>query len=139
MKKPTIADYPMAETMGASVCGPHGVTLDEITLSGVMEGQIGIEDLRITRSALHAQADIARASGRAALAQNFERGAELVDVPQDVIMQTYEMLRPGRVQSKAELMDQAEMLRRDYGAVQIADFVTRAAEIYYRRGLFPKG
>ncbi|MCZ4352709.1 hypothetical protein O4H61_09325 [Roseovarius aestuarii] len=138
MKKPGIADYPMAETQGKAVCGPRGVALDQITLDAVMDGSIGIDDLRITRAALHAQADIARDAGRAALAQNFERGAELIDVPQDVIMQTYEMLRPGRVQSKQALLDQADMLRRDYGAEQIADFLARAAEIYHRRGLFPK-
>jgi len=138
MKKLTIADYPLAETQGNSVTGTRGVSLDQITLDGVMDGIIEIEDLRITRTALHAQADIARDSGRATLAQNFERGAELVDVPQDVIMQTYELLRPGRAQSKAELLDQAEMLRQTYGAEQIAEFVARAAEIYYRRGLFPK-
>jgi propanediol dehydratase small subunit len=62
----------------------------------------------------------------------------LVDVPQEVIMQTYELLRPGRAQSKAELLDRAEMLRKTYGAEQIADFVARAAEIYHLRGLFGK-
>lgn len=139
MKKPGMADYPLAETQGDAVRGPRGISLDQITLAGVMDGSIGIEDLRITRAALHAQADIARDAGRATLAQNFERGAELIDVPQEVIMQTYEMLRPGRVQSQQALLDQAKMLRRDYGAGQIADFVTRAAEIYHRRGLLPEG
>ena len=30
---------------------------------------------------------------------NFERAAELVDVPQDFIMQVYELLRPGRAKA----------------------------------------
>jgi propanediol dehydratase small subunit len=50
-------------------------------------------------------------------------------------MHTYEMLRPGRVSSRAALTKQAEMLLRDYGATQIAAFIERAAEIYLRRGL----
>ena len=43
------------------------------------------------------QAGIARAAGRDRLALNLERAAELVAVPQDVILETYEMLRPGRL------------------------------------------
>ncbi|RKF15312.1 glycerol dehydratase [Roseovarius spongiae] len=139
MKTPTVADYPLAEKHGDDLRGPRGRTLDEVTLEAVMEGRVGIEDLRITPEALHAQAAIARDAGRETLARNFERAAELIDVPQDVIMQTYEMLRPGRVRTHRELAEQAEMLRRDYGARQIAEFVERAADIYLRRGLVERG
>jgi propanediol dehydratase small subunit len=135
MKKPGLSDYPLSETHGDTMCGPQGVPLDKITLDAVIAGGIGIEDLRISREALLAQANIARAAGRDTLAQNFERGAELIDVPQDIIMQTYEMLRPGRVQSPAQLTAQAEMLRDKYGATKIASFIDRAAEIYLQRGL----
>ena len=41
------------------------------------------------------------------LAANFERAAELVDVPQDVVMAVYELLRPGRAKDKAPLLDAA--------------------------------
>lgn len=132
---PGVEDYPLAETRAETLRGPRGLSLDEITLEAVIEGRAGIEDLRITPDALAAQAAIARDAGRATLAQNFERAAELIAVPQDVIMQTYEMLRPGRVSSRRALGDHAEMLRRDYGAAQIADFIDRAAEIYARRGV----
>lgn len=135
MKTPTVADYPLAETRADSLRGPRGLSLDEITLDAVIEGRAGIEDLRITRAALDAQAAIARDAGRAALARNFERAAELIEVPQDIIMQTYEMLRPGRVASRSALVAHAGMLRRDYGARQIADFIERAAEVYARRGV----
>ena len=128
-------NYPLSETQRETLRGPRGKALNDITLDAVMEGNVEIEDLRITRAALLAQAKIARASGRSTLARNFERGAELIDVPQEVIMQTYEMLRPGRVASRSALTEQAEMLRRDYGATQIAAFIERAAEIYLRRGL----
>ncbi len=135
MKKPGLCDYPLSETHGDTICGPQGVPLDKITLEAVIAGDVGIEDLRISRDALLAQAGIARAAGRDTLAQNFERGAELIDVPGDVIMQTYEMLRPGRVQNRAELAAQAEMLRVEYGAHKIASFIDRAAGIYLQRGL----
>ena len=139
MIEETRQDYPLAESQGDSLKGPRGRVLDDITLEAVERGEAGIEDLRITREALLAQARVARDAGRAALAQNFERGAELVDVPQDVIMETYEMLRPGRVETRSALTDQAAMLRRQHGAELIADFVERAAEIYVRRGLLREG
>jgi len=135
MKKPGLSDYPLSETHGDKLFGPRGVPLDKITLDAVIAGGIGIEDLRISHDALLAQADIARAAGRDTLAQNFERGAELIDVPQDIIMETYEMLRPGRVKTRAALTAQADMLRDKYGANKIATFIDRASEIYLQRGL----
>ena len=135
MKTLNLADYPLSETHPDDIAGPRGVTLDKITLDAVTAGDIEIEDLRISHEALRAQAAIARAAGRETLALNFERGAELIDVPQEVIMQTYEMLRPGRVAAQSELLAQANLLRSEYGASNIADFIERAAAIYLQRGL----
>ena len=124
----TIADYPLAEKRREIVRGKRGKGLDELTL----------EDLRITAAALCQQAEIARAAGRGTLAANFERGAELVDVPQDTIMRIYELLRPGRAQSQEALLAAARELRDQYGAKGIAAFVEEAAAVYERRGLFKK-
>ncbi|MFD1160509.1 diol dehydratase small subunit [Roseovarius aestuarii] len=135
MKIHSQADYPISETHEGSIAGPRGVMLNKITLDAVSAGEIEIEDLRISREALLAQADIARAAGRNTLALNFERGAELIDVPQDIIMQTYELLRPGRANTQSELLAQAKLLRDEFGAANIADFIERAAEIYRQRGL----
>ena len=136
MTKLTVADYPLAETRPGQVKGKRGKTLPEISLDAVLDGSIGMEDLRITPAALQAQAEIAKAAGRPTLAQNFERAAELVDVPQDFIMQVYELLRPGRAASKQPLLDAAKTLRQTYGASRMAGFVEEAAEVYERRGLF---
>jgi glycerol dehydratase small subunit/propanediol dehydratase small subunit len=95
-----------------------------------------MEDLRITPQALQAQADVARDAGRPTLALNFERGAELVEVPQDFIMQVYELLRPGRARSKEELLEAAATMRGTYKAERIARFIEEAAETYEVRGLF---
>ena len=132
----TRADYPLAETQPEKVIGQRGKTLAEITLDAVLTGDISMDDLRITPNALLAQAEVARAVGRPTLALNFERAAELVDVPQDIIMQTYELLRPGRAKSRQQLQDQAMLLRRDYKAERIARFVEEAADTYEQRGLF---
>ena len=133
-----IADYPLAEKRPEVVRGNRGKGLDEITLDAVVEGRVGLDDLAITSTALRQQAEIARAAGRPTLAANFERAAELVDVPQETIMRTYELLRPGRAHSKDELLAAAKELETGYGARQMAAFVAEAAEVYERRGLFKK-
>jgi propanediol dehydratase small subunit len=102
----------------------------------VLAGEVGMNDLRIDPAALRQQATIARAAGRPTLARNLERGADLVAVPQDVIMRVYDLLRPGRARSKDELLAAARELREDYGAGTVAAFVEEAAEVYERRGLF---
>jgi propanediol dehydratase small subunit len=134
----SIADYPLAEKLPEVVRGKRGKDLDEITLEAMLEDRVTLEDLRITSAALRQQAEIARAAGRDTLAANFERGAELVDVPQDTIMRIYELLRPGRAQSPGELLAAARELRDQYGAKGIAAFVEEAATVYERRGLFKK-
>ena len=132
----TRADYPLAETQPGAVTGKRGKSLAEITLDSVLAGDVTMEDLRITPQALQAQADVARDVGRPTLALNFERGAELVEVPQDFIMQVYELLRPGRAKSEEELLQAATTMRDTYQAERIARFIEEAAETYAARGLF---
>lgn len=132
----TRADYPLAETQPEEISGTRGKRLSDITLDAVLAGDVTMEDLRITPDALNAQAEISRDAGRSALALNFERAAELVNVPQDFIMEVYELLRPGRAASKQQLLDAAATLRAAYGAARIAAFVEEAAETYEQRGLY---
>lgn len=129
-------DYPLAEKRADLVRTRSGKTLGDITLEAVMAGEATLEDLRITPEALRLQAQIAEAAGRPTLARNFERAAEIVDVPQDVVLGIYELLRPGRAKGKAELLEAARRLRETYGATRMAEFVAEAAEMYERRGLF---
>ena len=129
-------DYPLAETQPGSVMGARGKALSGITLDVVLAGGVTMADLRITPQALQAQAEIAADAGRTALAANFRRAAELVDVPQDFIMEVYELLRPGRATSQQPLLQAAQKLRDEYGASRMADFVEEAAQTYEERGLF---
>lgn len=134
----TVADYPLAEKRPEIVETKAGKTLDDIGLDAVLSDRVTLEDLRITGRALRQQAEISRSAGRPTLAANFERGAELVDVPQDVIMKTYELLRPGRAGSKDELLAAAKELRDVYGAEGVAAFIEEAADVYERRSLYKK-
>jgi propanediol dehydratase small subunit len=131
-----IADYPLAEKRPDLVRGRGGKPLEAITLDAVVAGTVTLDDLSITPEALRQQAEIARAAGRGTLAANFERAAELTDVPQDFIMAVYELLRPGRATDKAPLLEAARTLRETYGATRMAAFVEEAAAVYERRGLF---
>jgi propanediol dehydratase small subunit len=135
-RKLGVSDYPLAEKRPELIEGGRGKRLDDITLEKLVAGDVEMDDLRITPPALRMQAEIARAAGRPMLAENFERAAEMVDVPQDLLMQVYELLRPGRTKDKAPLLAAAAKLRRDFGAERMACFVEEAAAIYERRGLF---
>ncbi|MBL8791499.1 MAG: glycerol dehydratase [Rhizobiales bacterium] len=134
----SVRDYPIAEKHPDKVRGAHGKSLNDITLDAVLAGDVSIEDLRITPEALDAQADVARDAGRPRLADNFQRAAELVAVPQEKIMRAYELLRPGRARSKEELLAVAEDFETTHGARRIAGFIREAAGVYEARGLFTK-
>ncbi|MGB3833385.1 MAG: diol dehydratase small subunit [Mesorhizobium sp.] len=128
--------YPISEKSPDSAVSASGMPLDRLTLEEVMSGRVGTSDIRISAEVLRLQAGIARSAGRDRLALNLERAAELVDVPQDIILETYEMLRPGRLTDPALLSARAEMLRRDYGAHAIAAMIDEAVAVYSRRNLF---
>ena len=132
----TLADYPLAERRPDLVRSMSGKPMSAMTLDAVLDGSITMDDLRIEPEALRRQAQIARAAGRPTLAENFERAADLVAVPQDVLMRAYDLLRPGRATSRAELDAMAATLRTEHGAGTIASFIEEAAAVYEKRGLF---
>lgn len=128
--------YPISEKAPEKAISASGMPLDHFTLDAVMSGQLGSADIRISAEVLRMQGAIARDAGRDRLALNLERAAELVAVPQDIILETYEMLRPGRLAAPDLLSARANMLRRDYGAHTIASLIDEAVAVYRRRDLF---
>lgn len=130
--------YPLSEKAPHLVRTPTGLGLADFTVGAALEGRLSPRDLAITPEVLRLQADIARAAGRETLAGNFERAAELTSVPQEMLLDTYELLRPGRAKSAAELRERAALMRRDYGAPRIAALIEEAADVCERRGLFTK-
>jgi len=129
-------DYPIAETRPDEVVGARGRSINDLTIDAVIGGDVTMEDLRITPQALLDQARIAKSVGRTMLAANFERAAEMTQVPQEDVVRVYELLRPGRAASKDVLMEAAAHLRAAYGAERLATFVEEAADLYERRGLY---
>ncbi len=97
-------------------------------------GKATFEDFRITPEALEMQAQIAESAGRRQIAQNLRRAAELTKVPDERILEIYNLLRPHR-STKEELEGIAEELETKYGAKVCAAFVRESAEVYARRKL----
>ena len=134
----TANDYPIAETQPEEVIDNRGKPLSSLTMEPVINGDVSMEDLRITPKALEQQADIATSVGRSALAGNLKQAAEMTRLPQSEVMAIYELLRPGRAVSKDSLLDEAQRLRNEQDAPLLADFIEEAARFYEKRGLFRK-
>ena len=128
--------YPLFETATDRLTTTSGLEFDALTVEAIVSGDVNMAEFRITAGVLHQQAAIARQSGRATLARNFERAADLVDIPDEVIFEIYELLRPGRAESKQVLCDLATRLRDAFGASEIAAFIEQAALAYEARSLY---
>jgi propanediol dehydratase small subunit len=124
------SDYPLGANRPDLVRTPGGIALDELELHGA---GVETEELRATPETLRLQADVARAGGRAQLADNLVRAAELALLPDETILELYAALRPRR-SSSAELAAWAERLD-EWVAPVTAAFVREAAQVYAERGL----
>ena len=83
---------------------------------------------------VHAQGQVARKDDRPAMGENFDRAAELVNVPDAEMLRMYNLLRPHRA-TKAQLLEMADELEQKYQARKCAKMVREAAEIYEKRGI----
>lgn len=126
--------YPLGEHEKDSIRSKTGKRLDDINLEAVIKGKITADDIKISKETLIKQAQVARSVDNVQLGENFERAAELVDVPDDVIMTIYNKLRPNR-STKQELLDIADELKSKYKAVKCANLVLEAVDIYEKRGV----
>ena len=130
-------DYPLMDHAANRLRAANGRPLTEITVEAAKNGDLSAEDLRISADTLHAQAEIARQAGYEQLAANLTRAAELTAVPNEELLQMYEMLRPRRSTFEA-LMALAEKLETEYDAPENGRLVREAASVYQTRGLLKK-
>jgi propanediol dehydratase small subunit len=126
-------DYPLGTRRPDLVSTPGGMLLQELTLEAARAGRVDATQTRATAGTLRLQAEVARSSGREALARNLERAAELATVPDELLLAIYRALRPRRA-TPAELEVWAERLD-GHGAARTAAFVREAAAAYAERGL----
>ena len=132
------AIYPIGEKQPERVRTRNGHSLSDLTLDNLLAGQVIAADFVITAEGLRRQASIAEQAGRPNLAQNLRRGAELVEIPDNVLLDIYELLRPGRAQNADDLRTAANQLRDTYGAKETASLLEEAALVYERRDIFQR-
>jgi propanediol dehydratase small subunit len=120
--------YPLAVTSRDAVRTASGKAVAEITLDGVVSGQLGPEDVAVAPETLRLQADFAEAGGNPQLAENLRRGAELTAFSDDELLIFYEMLRPGR--SSADELDSLARTLDGRGAERCATLVREARATY---------
>ncbi len=130
-------DYPLGARRPDLVTTPAGTPLEAVTLEAVREGSLSADDIRATPATLRLQAEVARAAGRTQLAANLERAAELAVVPDDLLLEIYTALRPGR--ASADELEAWAMRLEGFGASSTAAFVREAAAAYADRGLLAHG
>lgn len=126
--------YPLGEHEKEKITSKTGKKLSDITLDEVLKNHVSSDDIKISRETLKAQGMVAREADNAPMEKNFERAAELVDVPDDVILKMYDKLRPNR-STKLELVLMAQELLEKYHAKNCARLVMEAAEVYEKRGI----
>ena len=126
--------YPLGEYEKERITSKTGKKLTDITLDEVMKDHVSSDDNKISKEMLKAQGQVAKEAGNDPMEKNFERAAELVDVPDDVILKMYDKLRPNR-STKLELVMMAQELLEKYNARNCAKLVMEAAEVYEKRGI----
>lgn len=118
----------------SSIKSKTGKSLDEINIDNILNGSITSEDIKISKDTLHRQSKIAKEAGRTQLGDGFERASELIEIPDELLLEIYNMLRPNR-STKQELLAIASELKNKYNAVECAKLVFEAVDIYEKRGI----
>lgn len=126
--------YPLGQNEADTITSKTGKKLSEITLDEVKRGNVTAEDIKISAEMLKRQGQVAAEADNPAMRANFDRAAELVNVPDPVILEMYNKLRPNR-STKNELVLMAKELLEKYQAPHCAKLVLEAAEIYEKRGI----
>ena len=126
--------YPLGEFEKQNIRSKTGKRVDDITLQAIKSGQINADDIKISTEVLQAQSRIAKKAGRRQLAENFSRASEMVNIPDAVILEMYNKLRPNR-STKAELLEMIHKLETEYRANECAKLVRNALDVYEKRGV----
>ncbi|MGL4737037.1 MAG: diol dehydratase small subunit [Cellulosilyticaceae bacterium] len=129
--------YPLIEKRPELIRSKTGKRLDEITMDRVVEGQVGIEDLSISKDTLILQASVALEHGKKQQAENFVRASELIAVPDDKILEIYNLLRPYRA-TETQLRAISRELKEVYEAPICAAFVEETLAVYKKRDILAK-
>ena len=129
-----MSSYPLGQNEADTITSKTGKKLSDITLDEVKRGNVQAEDIKISPEMLKRQGQVAKEADNPQMEGNFQRASELANVPHEVILNTYNKLRPNR-STKTELVLMAQELLEKYSAPHCAKLVLEAAEIYEKRGI----
>jgi propanediol dehydratase small subunit len=114
-----------------------GRSIDDLTVQGILSGELTAEDFRIHGDRLDHQAGVAEDAGYTQLAENLRRAAELTHMSNEEVLEIYNTLRPRRT-SYTEMIGMADRLENERNAPLTAFLLREAAEIYLKRGIVKK-
>ena len=128
-----MSSYPLGQNEADTITSKTGKKLSDITLDEVKRGNVQAEDIKISPEMLKRQGQVAKEADNPQMEANFQRASELANVPDEVILNMYNKLRPNR-STKTELVLMAQELLEKYSAPHCAKLVLEAAEIYEKKG-----
>ena len=111
-----------------------GRSTDELSVQGILSGDLTADDFRVHGETLNHQARIAEEAGYTQLAENLRHAAELTNMSNEEVLDIYNTLRPRRT-TYTEMIDMADRLENEKKAPLTASLVREAAEVYLQRGI----
>jgi glycerol dehydratase small subunit len=127
-------DYPLSKH-AEKLRSNTGKKVSELTFENAVSGKINYDDFKISPETLRLQSEIARANNREQLAKNLKRAAELVNIPNEIILNIYNLLRPSNA-NKDKLLEVCDMLEKKYGARENAQLIREAIKVYEQKNIF---
>jgi len=131
---PSDIRYPLATHYQERLRSASGLPFENVSMENVLGNHLSARDLGISSDTLVMQAEIAGEAGYLQLSANLLRAAELVRMPDDVLLRVYTALRPRR-STYPELIGLADELENRYEATLVSEMVREAAEVYRGRDL----
>mgnify|MGYP002544404566 CR=1 FL=1 len=126
--------YPLQEHCADRLKAKSGKSYSAVTFDALIRGEIEKEDLKTHADTLRMQAKIAYQNGKKQFGDNLMRAAEMTAIPDEEVLELYNMLRPNRT-DKQTLLATAQRVRQEYGAEKIAALIESAAKVYEKRGI----
>lgn len=133
----SINDYPLGKKHFNSIKTKTNKLLSDITINNVSNNLIDNKDLSISSKTLLMQSEIAASDNKIELSKNLKRAAEMVSIPDEKLIEIYDILRPNRA-SEEEILKIASELETQYNAIDTANLLKQTCHVYKKRGLLIK-
>ena len=129
-----MSSYPLGQSEADTITSRTGKKLSQITLDEVKKGNVTADDIKISAETLKKQGQVAREADNPTMDANFQRASELVNVPDDVILDMYNKLRPNR-STKKELILMAQELLQNTAHLTVPNWYLRLQK-FMKKGEF---